>query len=97
VNLQQLATSLHDNLLAIVIVLVVLEAALIVALFSRVRRLNSRLRKARNAADEAARIAAMSAPGGIDPEAVLAILRQGVPPTLDNVYAAMRRNEREGG
>jgi hypothetical protein len=96
VNLQQLVTSLHDNLLAVVIVLAVLEAALIVALFSRVRRLNNRLRRARSAADEAARIAAMSAPGGIDPEAVLAILRQGVPPTLDNVYAAMRRNEGEG-
>ena len=36
------------------------------------------------------------APGAIDPEAVLALLRQGHAPTLDNVYAMMRRREMEG-
>ena len=39
--------------------------------------------------------AALAAPGAIDPEAVLALLRQGHAPTLDNVYAMMRRRERE--
>jgi hypothetical protein len=91
----QIVTTLHDNLVAVVIVLAVVEAVTIVALVSWVRRVNARLRNARSAADRAARMAAMAAPGGIDPEAVLAILRQGVPPTLDNVYAAMRRSERD--
>ncbi|MBV8193959.1 MAG: hypothetical protein JOY80_00375 [Candidatus Dormibacteraeota bacterium] len=36
----------------------------------------------------------MAAPGGIDPEAVIDVLRRGVPPTLDNVYTAMQRRER---
>jgi hypothetical protein len=44
------------------------------------------LKKAQAAAEEAARAAALAAPGGIDPEIVLAILNQGLPPTLDNVY-----------
>jgi hypothetical protein len=54
------------------------------------------MKAAQAAALESARAAALAAPGAIDPEAVLALLRQGHAPTLDNVYAMMRRRELEG-
>ena len=54
------------------------------------------MKAAQAAALKSARAAALAAPGAIDPEAVLALLRQGHAPTLDNVYAMMRRRERRG-
>ena len=56
-------------------------------------RTRTKVRQARAAAEDAARAAALAAPGGIDPEAVIEVLRRGIPPTLDNVYAVMRRRE----
>lgn len=62
-------------------------------MYRRMRQTGVRLQKARGAAEEAARAAAMAAPGGIDPDIVLAILNQGLPPTLDNVYQLAQRRE----
>jgi len=59
-------------------------------------RSRAEARHARAAAADAARAAAMAAAGGIDPEAVMGLLRRGVPPTLDNVYLAMQRADVSG-
>lgn len=61
----------------------------------RMHRAQARLRDARTAAEQAARAAALAAPGGIDPEIVLAILNQGIPPTLDNVYELTQQRDAE--
>src|SRR5579864_7562781 len=74
-----------------------LLAILNLLLTRRVIRLQARARQARSAAEEAARAAAMAAPGGIDPEAVIDVLRKGMPPTLDNVYAAMQLKTQRSG
>jgi uncharacterized protein (UPF0333 family) len=77
-----------------VAVLAVITAVCVVLsyfMFRRMQQADDRLRKARAAAEEAARAAAMAAPGGIDPEIVLAILNQGMAPTLDNVYQLSQR------
>ena len=66
-------------------------ALLCAALFVRVERLKDRLHVAQAAAEDAARAAAMSAPGGIDPDVVVEMLRAGERPTLDTVYASMQR------
>jgi hypothetical protein len=73
---------------AIALLAVLATIATLVAYFTylRLRRTQALLKKAQAAAEEAARAAALAAPGGIDPEIVLAILNQGLPPTLDNVY-----------
>jgi len=55
------------------------------------RHAHHEMKAAQAAALESARAAALAAPGAIDPEAVLALLRQGHAPTLDNVYAMMAR------
>lgn len=64
-------------------------------LLRRLKVIGDRLRIAERAAEEAARAAALASPGGIDPEVVLELLREGRPPTLDNVYAAMQRRAHE--
>lgn len=79
-------------ILAILTALAVLASYL---MYRRMHRAEVRLRKAQAAAEEAARAAALAAPGGIDPDIVLAILNQGLPPTLDNVYTLTRRREAE--
>ena len=62
------------------------------------RHARHEMQAAQAAALESARAAALAAPGAIDPEAVLALLRLGHAPTLDNVYAMMRRRgDRERG
>ena len=91
--LQSSAQSLGDHATLILGVIAGVMVLLNVLLTRRVIRLRARLRQARSAAEEAARSAAMAAPGGIDPEAVIDVLRRGVPPTLDNVYATMQRKE----
>ena len=59
----------------------------------KIKRLRYSLDEARRAAEEAARAAALAHPGAIDPEAVIEVLRRGIPPTLDNVYSVMRRRD----
>ncbi|MHB8718764.1 MAG: hypothetical protein ACYDAC_07725 [Candidatus Dormibacteria bacterium] len=63
------------------------------ALLVRVERLKDRLHRARIAAEDAARAAALAAPGGIDEAVVMEMLNRGERPTLDNVYAAMQRRD----
>ena len=93
-----LADMSSDALHTVVLLLSLLSAVLLVTayvLFRRMRMLSKRVARAQDAAAEAARAAAMAAPGGIDPDAVLAVLSAGLPPTLDNVYMLMRRREAE--
>ena len=59
----------------------------------KIKQLRVNLDEARRAAEEAARAAALAHPGAIDPEAVIEVLRRGIPPTLDNVYSVMRRRD----
>ena len=69
----------------------VVLALLCMALVARIERLKDRLHVAKAAAEDAARAAAMAAPGGIDPDVVVELLRSGERPTLDAVYATMQR------
>lgn len=66
-------------------------AVLCIVLVSRVERLKDRLHIAKAAAEDAAKAAALAAPGGIDPDVVAELLRTGERPTLDAVYVAMQR------
>lgn len=66
-------------------------ALLCIAMVARMERLKDRLHVAQAAAEDAARAAALAAPGGIDPEVVVELLRAGERPTLDSVYATMQR------
>jgi hypothetical protein len=70
--------------------LAVVLALLCAALLARIERLRDRLHIAQAAAEDAARAAALAAPGGIDPDVVVEILRTGERPTLDAVYASMQ-------
>ena len=74
----------------------VLLGAVCILLLARVERLKDRLHVAQAAAEDAARAAALAAPGGIDPEVVVALLRAGERPTLDIVYATMQRRAGDG-
>jgi len=74
------------------------EGILAAWLLRRNEELRSRLRRARDAAEEAARAAALAAPGEIDPEIVIHLLRTGQTVTLETVHAIMEERERaEGG
>jgi hypothetical protein len=74
--------------------LAVLEGLMVAFLIRRNERMAERLHRAREAAEDAARAAALAAPGGIDPEIVIHLLRTGQPTTLDNVHALMEQRER---
>jgi uncharacterized protein (DUF1501 family) len=91
----QLVSWLQDHSVLILAALAVVEGIICVSLLRMARHARHEMKAAQAAAIEAARAAAMAAPGAIDPEAVLALLRQGHAPTLDNVYAMMRRREAE--
>jgi hypothetical protein len=86
----------QDHSVLILAALAVVEGIICAALLRMARHARHEMRAAQAAALESARAAALAAPGAIDPEAVLALLRQGHSPTLDNVYAMMRRRELEG-
>jgi hypothetical protein len=70
--------------------LTIVLALLCAAMLARIERLKDRLHVAQSAAEDAARAAALAAPGGIDPDVVVEILRSGERPTLDAVYATMQ-------
>ena len=72
-------------------------ALLCIAMVARMERLKDRLHVAQAAAEDAARAAALAAPGGIDPEVVVELLRAGERPTLDSVYATMQRRAQGSG
>jgi hypothetical protein len=92
----QLVSWIQDHSVLILAGLAVVEGLVSFALLRNARHARREMRAAQAAALESARAAALAAPGAIDPEAVLALLRQGHAPTLDNVYAMMARREREG-
>ena len=92
----QLVSWIQDHSVLILAALAVVEGIICLALLRMARQARHEMRAAQAAALESARAAALAAPGAIDPEAVLALLRQGHAPTLDNVYAMMRRRELEG-
>lgn len=85
--------TLQDHATLILALLATFLGFLAAWLLRRVERLQKRVKAAERSAEEAARAASMAAPGGIDPEVVLKLLREGMPPTLDNVYALMRRRD----
>ena len=87
------ARTLQDHGIIAVALLAVALGFLCSYLLRRVSVMNRRLRIAEESAQEAARAAALAAPGGIDPEVVMQLLRDGRPPTLDNVYALMQSRE----
>lgn len=87
---------IQDHSVLVLAALAVVEGIICLALLRTSRHARHEMKAAQAAALESARAAALAAPGAIDPEAVLALLRQGHAPTLDNVYAMMRRREREG-
>jgi hypothetical protein len=95
VNSQAVVSWIQDHSVLILAALAVLEGIICVSLLRMARHARHEMKAAQAAAIEAARAAALAAPGAIDPEAVLALLRQGHAPTLDNVYAMMRRREAE--
>jgi hypothetical protein len=92
----QLVSWIQDHSVLILAGLAVVEGLISLGLLRNARHARHEMRAAQAAALESARAAALAAPGAIDPEAVLALLRQGHAPTLDNVYAMMARREREG-
>ncbi len=91
----QVVSWVQDHSVLILAALAVVEGIICVALLRAARHASHEMKAAQAAALESARAAALAAPGAIDPEAVLALLRQGHAPTLDNVYAMMRRRELE--
>jgi hypothetical protein len=90
-----LVSWIRDHSVLLLAALAVIEGLICLALLRAARHARHEMKAAQAAAIEAARAAALAAPGAIDPEAVLALLRQGHAPTLDNVYAMMRRREAE--
>ena len=92
----QVVSWIQDHSVLVLAALAVVEGIICLALLRTSRHARHEMKAAQAAALESARAAALAAPGAIDPEAVLALLRQGHAPTLDNVYAMMRRREREG-
>jgi hypothetical protein len=91
----QLVSWIQNHSVLILAGLAVVEGTICLSLLRMARHARHEMKAAQAAAIEAARAAALAAPGAIDPEAVLALLRQGHAPTLDNVYAMMRRREAE--
>jgi hypothetical protein len=93
---QHLIDSVRNQPVLAVGALAIVLGLLCIALLARVERLKDRLHIAQGAAEDAARAAALAAPGGIDPDVVLELLRTGERPTLDAVYATMQRRTAGG-
>ena len=72
----------------------IVEGILAAWLLRRNDELKVHLQRARGLAEEAARSAALAAPGGVDPEIVIQLLRSGQSATLDVVRDLMERDER---
>jgi hypothetical protein len=90
-SLQHIVDAVRTQPVIAVGALAVVLALLCIVLIARVERLKDRLHVARAAAEDAAKAAALAAPGGIDPEVVADLLRTGERPTLDAVYATMQQ------
>jgi hypothetical protein len=90
-SLQHIIDSVRTQPVIAVGALAVVLALLCIVLIARVERLKDRLHIAKAAAEDAAKAAALAAPGGIDPDVVAELLRTGERPTLDAVYATMQQ------
>jgi hypothetical protein len=90
-SLQHIVDAVRTQPVIAVGALAVLLALLCIVLIARVERLKDRLHIAKAAAEDAAKAAALAAPGGIDPEVVADLLRTCERPTLDAVYATMQQ------
>jgi hypothetical protein len=90
-SLQHIVDAVRTQPVIAVGALAVVLALLCIVLIARVERLKDRLHVARAAAEDAAKAAALAAPGGIDPDVVADLLRTGERPTLDAVYATMQQ------
>ncbi len=84
---------LRENASVLLVVAIVFEAVIAILWRRQIINLKARLASAVEAAEDAARAAALAAPGAIDPEAVLLMIRAGQTPTLDSVSDLMRRQE----
>ena len=84
-------TAVRDNAAYLLAALSVALGFITAVLLRRIESLQDRLGQAIQAAEDAARAAALAAPGGIDPEAVIALLRSGQPTSLDAIYQAMEQ------
>lgn len=84
---------LRDNAQTLLTVAVILEAVIAILWRRQIISLKARLDSTVEAAEDAARAAALAAPGAIDPEVVLQLIRAGHTPTLDTVSEMMRRQE----
>jgi hypothetical protein len=91
VSLQHIIDAVRGQPAIAVGAVALLLAVICIVLVARVERLKDRLHIAAAAAEDAAKAAALAAPGGIDPDVVLELLRSGERPTLDAVYATMQR------
>lgn len=89
--MQHIIDSVRNQPVMAVGALAAVLALLCIALIARIERLKDRLHVAKTAAEDAAKAAALAAPGGIDPDIVAELLRSGERPTLDAVYATMQR------
>lgn len=83
-----------DHATILLAAVAIIEGVLAAWLIRRIDDMRMRLRRAREAADQAARSAALAAPGAIDPEIVIQLLRSGQAVTLDVVHELMERRER---
>jgi hypothetical protein len=90
-SLQHIVDAVRTQPVIAVGALAVVLALLCIVLIARVERLKDRLHIAKAAAEDAAKAAALAAPGGIDPDVVADLLRTGERPTLDAVYATMQQ------
>ena len=70
-----------------------MEFALVVVMWLRITMLRKRLHKAVDAAEDAARAAALAVPGGIDPDIVISMLRAGHPISLDTIHQLMEERD----
>jgi hypothetical protein len=91
VNIQHIIDTLRGQPVIAIGAVAALLTLLCIALAARVERLKDRLHIAQSAAEDAAKAAALAAPGGIDPDVVADLLRMGERPTLDAVYANMQQ------
>jgi hypothetical protein len=91
VNIQHIIDTIRGQPVIAIGAVAVVLTLLCIALAARVERLKDRLHIAQSAAEDAAKAAALAAPGGIDPDVVADLLRMGERPTLDAVYANMQQ------
>ena len=90
-SLQHIVDTIRAQPVIAIGALAAVLALLCIALVARVERLKDRLHVAKAAAEDAAKAAALAAPGGIDPDIVAELLRIGERPTLDAVYTSMQQ------